>query len=152
MEDMWPEDLEIPYSQAKSPVTILGEQASLLGRRTKNVVEAEVEREDPPEYLPTYFQYAFYIVGPVLSRYRYRLFRIVHDVNLYPVSIEDLDPRISSQAFGDAGSSGEALAELSDVQFVSILRAILRSQRTRDIIDGIRKQSGVMSEGEQALL
>ncbi|MCX7015722.1 MAG: hypothetical protein NTW86_24745, partial [Candidatus Sumerlaeota bacterium] len=84
MEDLWPDKIgtELP----KPPVQIVKEQAALLGERTRNVVCAEVlpvETETPYE-----FSYGFFIVGPALGNYRYRLFSILHDIDLYPVRFD----------------------------------------------------------------
>ena len=45
MVDLWPEDIAV-YTKLRSPATILREQASLLGDRTQNLVEADVVQLD----------------------------------------------------------------------------------------------------------
>ncbi len=40
MNDLWPNDFKI--DDIKAPVTLLREQASLLGQKTQNIVEAQV--------------------------------------------------------------------------------------------------------------
>src|SRR5215471_2084947 len=49
VEDLWPADIESPPDQL-APITILKQQAAMLGRRTRNLLEAVVrtEDEDPP--------------------------------------------------------------------------------------------------------
>ena len=88
--NMWPEDIGQDIA-SKSPAAILREQASLLGNKTKNIVTAEVKRNDLDNRM---FYYGFYIVAPSYG-YRYKLFGIVYGIEQYPVYflIEDDDIR-----------------------------------------------------------
>jgi hypothetical protein len=67
-----------------TPARMMREQASLLGRKTENVVEATVDtttnRGD--------FVHSFDLVVPALDHYTYELFRIRHGVDLYPVYVD----------------------------------------------------------------
>src|SRR5229473_392111 len=98
MQDLWPEDIERVSN--KPPVTILKEQASFLGQRTKNIVTAEVRQLEQasdydiilgvvppviPGHPPHYdFNYRFYIVAPALQDYHFKLFDLSHNVEPYP--------------------------------------------------------------------
>ena len=63
MEDLWPK--EIGTAEITSPVAILREQASLLGQKTKNLVEADVS---PLNNDTDTIFYHFYIVAPALDK------------------------------------------------------------------------------------
>ena len=103
MHDLWPEDIG-PIPESKGPVIILREQASLLGKKTNNLVEAEVVQLEPsrpeppivavqiePSMFETRFNYAFLIVAPPLNNYRYKLFTISHGIDAYPVTIKSIN-------------------------------------------------------------
>jgi hypothetical protein len=79
--DLWG---EIAPSAVRTPVSILREQASLLGSKTKNTIEGKVESRVPGSLL----YHSFNLVVPALDNYTYELFQISHDVNLYPVHVE----------------------------------------------------------------
>src|SRR4051794_24641700 len=91
MQDLWPDEL-IFDSKIKAPVTILKEQASLLGKKTKNIVEGLVGVGTPPEFWPSggessaQFSYSFYLTAPAIN-YTYRLFAIAHPIEMYPLLI-----------------------------------------------------------------
>src|SRR2546422_72654 len=77
--DFWPTDLK---AAATAPVAILRQQAALLGQKTHNLVEAQVETVSSPPYLI----HNFVLVAPSLDNYRFKLFRIHHEIApLYPV-------------------------------------------------------------------
>lgn len=150
MPDLWPKDIE--YTGLKAPVTILREQASLLGKRTQNIVTAEVAQPrdllvrmdqlrviNPRDPLkPKAFFYAFHLVAPVLGNYRYELFTIANDIRLYPVMIYP-DEDILAEIAPDA-SEKILVAETED-EFVEMLSKILSSQKTKHVIQAILAQS-----------
>ena len=105
MTDLWPEDINIPDLIA--PVTILKEQASLLGTKTNNVVKAEVTTSKPRLSEEGKFYYVFYLVAPALNNYYYELFAITHGVELYPLVFnldEDIRNEIAPEIKGCAAS------------------------------------------------
>ena len=77
-DDFWPEN--IAESNLITPITILKEQAALLGEKTKQLVKGEVVTQATGELLVHYF----YIVAPTLN-YRFELFNVQHHVNFYPL-------------------------------------------------------------------
>lgn len=122
---LWPEDIAVTDEVA--PVVILKEQASLLGQRTNNLVEARV-LPGQSHYSEYPFVYYFELVAPALDHYRYRLFEIAHGVEFYPVRIEFEEfatPR-------DAPGEDEFLLELA---------AIFSSDRTKRIVSSLIAQS-----------
>lgn len=77
--DLWPEiavDVTIV-----TPVTILKQQAALLGQKTGNLVEARISSSgnDRGEV-----EHHFVLFGPILN-YSYGLFSIRHDLECYPL-------------------------------------------------------------------
>lgn len=130
MIDLWPDD--IGYTKLKAPVTILMEQASLLGKKTQNLVEAKIGRDEAFEE----FCYNFYLVAPALGNYRYKLFTIFHDIQLYPVKI-NIDSDILEEV--SPGTEGQLSAESED-DFLDILRKIFGAEKTRSLIYALLAQ------------
>lgn len=145
MIDLWPKGIE--RNRVRSPVIILREQGSLLGEKTKNLVQGEVmESAGIGENL---FAYSFFIVAPALSHYRYKLLSIRHDVSLYPVTV-DVEERIFqevSSQFKDAifSPDGEIiktyLLARSEKEFLTLLREIFKSEKTMQVVTGLLSQS-----------
>lgn len=78
--DLWG---DIAPAAVRTPVSILREQASLLGAKTKNTIEGNVESRVSGSLL----NHSFNLVVPALDNYTYELFQISHDVNLYPIHV-----------------------------------------------------------------
>jgi hypothetical protein len=77
--DLWG---EIEATQIRTPLAILREQAALLGTKTKNLVEAEVNTSRSGET----FNHSLELVVPALDNYTYSLLKISHGVSIYPVT------------------------------------------------------------------
>lgn len=138
MKSLWPDD--IPQDDLKSPAAILKEQASLLGPKTKNLVLADVKREEAPAYLDQYFQYSFTFVAPTLSGYRYKLFAIRYPIGFYPLTFTDVDDQIVKEVFSDSRGSEARVDSESD--FLNKLEMILKSKKVTQIITTLRKEIG----------
>jgi hypothetical protein len=124
--DLWPEDIGRLPADKKAPVAILKEQAAALGKRTSNIVEAEVEARSAAFGA---FRHDFYLVGPFLNDYRYRLFWISNGINLYPVKVD-------FEGFENHSASARTEEELKQ-----LLRKIFESDKTRRVIAAIYAQS-----------
>lgn len=147
VDDLWPEELE--SAKIRPPVAILKEQASLLGQKTKNVVEGAVSEASTFEMEET-MEYSFNLVAPALGEYRYRLFTMSHDICMYPliitmereifqevnpekpgkVSVQDASLRIRNQVKVDTESN-----------LLEVLKKIFAATKTRQIIAAILAQS-----------
>ena len=142
MEDLWPDDLVDDGDLERTPVTILKEQASLLGKKTKNIVKAKVEKSDAlyagRNRVLGDLSYVFLIYAPALGDYTYMLFAISHDIHLYPVRFL-VDEAIANE-MGLQQPEKVAIAN-SEQEFVTILSRILKSQKMRQIVNVIRSQS-----------
>lgn len=137
MMDLWPDDINIPGVTA--PSTILKEQASLLGNKTKNIVKANVVPAEAP--LGRGFGYEFRIFAPTLEGYTIELFNMWHDIELYPVYFrfditlaKELDYRIKS------GNLYNCIARDED-EFIKILGEIFNAGRTIRIIKSLLAQN-----------
>src|SRR5262249_20402576 len=82
VRDLWPED--VTDTDVLPPVAIMRQQAGLLGRKTQNLVQAEVTTKAAPKGQIRHF---FTLVAPALDHYRYRLFYVKHGELAYPVDI-----------------------------------------------------------------
>jgi hypothetical protein len=111
---------DLQPTEVRTPLSILREQASMLGPKTNFLLEARVETEIEGAW----FIHRFNLVVPGLDNYTYQLFEIVHDVNLYPVR--------------DRGKSQELQDE---VVFTEWLRQRLASPQTRKILSNLVAQA-----------
>jgi hypothetical protein len=142
MNDLWPDDIEVV--DIKSPVAVLREQASALGQRTKNIVQAEVEQSNQ-NYSEDNFYYQFYIVAPALNNYRYRLFSMSHDICLYPLSI-DVEAEIGEElenAQLEENQYGESyiLEIKTESELMEGLKAVFSANKTKRVIKALLAQS-----------
>jgi hypothetical protein len=156
MSDLWPDDFDIQASEVWSPLSILQEQASLLGGKTKNIVRAKVTQV-PQDFKAaaednvrrsvlesmgrddstTPFRYAFFLHSPALGGYQYRLFEVSYGIRFYPIRFK-LDEEISQELGVDPDKGITADDESA---FVEILSGILRSKKTRQVIQAILSQA-----------
>jgi hypothetical protein len=131
---------EIVPAQERTPLAILREQASLLGTKTKNLVDATVDTSVTPD---GQFVHRFTLVVPSLSSYKYELFRIEHGVASYPITVASevpsaqltrglvnllVNPRLSPQL-------------QTEQEFVDWLRHKLSSDETKRIIANLLAQA-----------
>ena len=150
MSDLWPTDLDA-VATAKSPITILKAQASILGSKTKNIVKAYVRRFPPDhpalsrqwraakskrqEAEP--FNYGFYLQAPALDNYTYHLFTLSFGVEAYPAHFL-VDDDIAKEMSVD---QTEGIVVNDEKQFERVLSEVLASQKTRKVISAIWTQS-----------
>ncbi|ACF14146.1 conserved hypothetical protein [Chloroherpeton thalassium ATCC 35110] len=130
--DLWPENLNI--TDAVTPVTILKEQANLLGEKTQNVVTAEISTATlPVGYLDErgfFFDEQsqknllltdFYLSAPIL-KYRYKLLQVIHPLSHYPVIIKFDEEKIPGR---------------NENEFIESLKKIFSSKKTIRIIQSL---------------
>ena len=113
---------EIVPAQERTPLAILREQASLLGTKTKNLVEATVDTSVDARGR---FVHRFTLVVPSLSSYKYELFRIEHGVAIYPIHT----------------SEPPALGLETEQEFTDWLHRKLSSAETKRIIANLLAQA-----------
>lgn len=119
--DLWPKDIAT-VSGVRTPVSILREQAILLGEKTKNIVEAEIISSGKNGV----FTHSFVLVAPVLDSYQYELFSVQHSAQIYPLTV-----KIRSQITEAS----------SEEQFIEQLQSIFADPQTKQIIQTLIVQS-----------
>jgi hypothetical protein len=126
--NLWPEDIAV--TDVIAPVSIMKEQASLLGQRTKNLVEGSVNRGiDIDSFGENRFSYDFDLVAPALNMYRYRLFSISHDIAFYPLTLNS------------AALNSNKFTVSNEEEFLKALETIFSSEKTKAIISSLIAQS-----------
>jgi hypothetical protein len=125
VDDLWPDD--ILFLEQRAPVTILKDQAFALGKRTQNIVIADV-RSHQDVMGTRKFEHSFVIRAPSLN-YEYQLFSVTHDIELYPV-----------QLFFEDFKEGRAFAG-SEREFLRLLQEVLSSDKTRKVVAAIYAQT-----------
>jgi len=139
MDDLWPSSFS-SHTASIPPIKTLRRQASLLGGKTGNIVEAKVKAGALSRAQATHdFVYDFFLVGPVLGDYHYRLITVHYNVSFYPVRI-DVDPEICAEIRGVHKVDGYTIAK-DLAQFEIILKEIFAAKKTLRVIDAIRAQS-----------
>ena len=137
MPDLWPDD--IGAVEVIAPVTILKEQASLLGEKTRNVIRANVREARSAVPMPGFFIYAFYITAPSLDHYRYELFRIRHRIDLYPVEFVLQDDLLA--LFPRPEEGRDFIEASNEGEMIEFLTTIFGSEKTRTVIGSLLAQS-----------
>ncbi len=128
LPDLWPDDIAVT-NDLKSPVTILRQQAALLGEKTQNLVEAEVSSQVTPGSPSegSYFTHQFSLVAPALDNYKFRLFYIRHLIDFYPIRIWK--------------EGAKEIQVGSEQEFIETLREIFSSEETKRVIRALIAQS-----------
>jgi hypothetical protein len=123
VRDFWPADIGVV--NFLTPASILREQASLLGQKTKHLIEAEVVTSP---HTDGSIMHQFYLVVPAMDNYRYRLLSVNHGVELYPLDIY----------FGSG--PGPYAKAVSEEEFISQLKNVLSSEKTKKVIQSLLGQ------------
>ena len=150
MSDLWPE--EIQSVKTVAPVTIVREQGTALGKKTKNLVIGKVKEGSPT--VSGRFAFRFAISAPAL-RYEYELFRFEYDVELYPVDVSP-DSAITLELSksivpleSDRGSyppsppifpPSKFFRSTNEEEFQDLLRRIFASGKCRQVIAALMAQ------------
>jgi len=131
MNDLWAED--IVTEKVRTPVAILREQASLLGKKTQNVILADVFSDISGQA----FIHNFNIIAPALGAYSYRLFSITHSIELYPLEVH-LDGTVATEI---GLENDDFISIKNEADFLEMLAKILKAERTKQIIRTLVAQS-----------
>lgn len=158
MNDLWPTTLT-NETIVKPPVSVLREQADLLGSKTNQKIIARVRPFGPS--VVGMFEYSFELVAPDLDNYRYQLFNIAYSINFYPLAFEDIEEEIKQEVFNENLSSlktndftfndlvfkeylkyrSNGIYVRSEEQFQLVLKKIFNASRTGRIIGTLLAQS-----------
>lgn len=120
--DLWPDDIA-EVGNLVTPLSVLKEQAALLARKTNNLLKASVVRWQD-EYDDWAYGWAFYLVAPVLSDYKYLLFTLKHGAKLYPLSIEN---RPGDATALEISNQEELLAELRQIFYHTETKSVIKA-------------------------
>lgn len=138
-EDLWP---DLNLAPVVTPLSILREQAALLGKRTKGVLRGEVETWGAGERISN----SFNIVVPSLGDYKYTLFGVHYFPTGYPVYV-DIKPYTSISEINLASeinpiempSSSRRIA--NENEFRNWLRLIFHSDEVKSIVENLYAQA-----------
>jgi hypothetical protein len=140
-EDLWP-DLDL--ASTVTPLSILREQAGLLGKRTRGALRGEVETWSARDRI----SHSFNVVVPSLGGYKYTLFQIHHYPAGYPVYVDMTAKTLPSNetvAIVIENPSIEMRSsskEISDESaFRNWLRITLHSDEVKRIIENLYAQA-----------
>lgn len=120
-DDLWPDLTGEP--EVKSPLLILREQATKLGTKTSNIIEAEVSANPGND---GFLHVRLILKAPALNGYEYVLLSVNQPVDLYPVNLTD-------DFFGDTAKNEQ--------EFKQFLEKLFKSDRTVKIITSLIAQS-----------
>ena len=132
MKSLWPEFT--PAEGEVPPITILKEQAAVLGLKLKNLIEADVETSTS-DY-QRFLRHSLFLIAPVLDFYRYKLLEVEHSAtHMYPVTIK--------QAMDDPASPNGTLENTAkdEGEFKDVLKAIFANEKTKSVIENLLAQS-----------
>jgi hypothetical protein len=116
--DFWPAN--IADSNLITPITVLKEQAALLGEKTRQLVKGEVVTQTTGDI----FVHYFYIAAPTLN-YRFELFKVSHLVSFYPMTLTYVN---------------SARLIKSEAEFKAILKEIFAAPHTLNVVHSILAQ------------
>jgi hypothetical protein len=128
VNDLWP-DFQAPEA-INSPVFLLKEQAGKLEQKTKGLVLAGLRPASAPEGS---FWVGFDLYSPALGEYTYRLFEITYPPQFFPVTL--------------TAANGAQTAQSLD-QFKTLLESVLRSPRTKQVVEAIMAQATALGAVE----
>lgn len=135
IDDLWPEDISAPEGEIP-PITILKQQASLLGHRTRNLIEAEVET-GTSDY-QRYLRHTLFLVAPALNFYRHPLLEVEHDATqMYPATVR-------ASLSGNETSKPRRIKVRNSNEFKKALMGIFSDEETKKAIGSLLAQSGAI--------
>lgn len=137
--DLWPDVL--PKTTLRTPLSVLREQAALLGPKTQNIVTANVTagRNESGELISV-----FQLVAPALGGYKLAVFAMKHGVTaLYPVEI-------SSPIISRSGPTPGIWKIRNEDELLSTLREIFAHPKMIQAIQSLIAQSETAAVPEDA--
>ena len=121
-ENLWG---DLPKSgDLRTPVSILREQATILGDQTNNVLVGDVITTQRGGNIVSEFE----IVAPALDNYRVTVLTISHDMTLYPLLV------IRHLGGGNVQCTDET-------SFKAVLKETLSGKRVHQIVNSLLSQS-----------
>lgn len=136
MENLWPDFSKI--ESIRVPAEILEEQAKLLPKITNDMIYATVEKDENIDPYVTAdlalldFKYNFYIRAKFIESYGFRVFKLYHDIVIYPIHI-DLDRSIRSELGIDTG----IIQIDNEKEFIDFIKEVFGSNKIRNVISSL---------------
>ncbi len=128
-QDLWG-DLSLEEN-IRTPVTILREQAALLGQKTNNLLEGQVNIAQTGT-LSERFSALFFIVAPLLNNYRYHLLSVQYPPTaMYPLDLQD---------HSNTGSLKKIVC-VDEASFIQALGEVLIQPQVKKILSSLISQS-----------
>ncbi len=127
--DLWP-DFQAPEA-VNSPIFLLKEQAAKLQEKTRGLVLAGLRPASAPDGS---FWVGFDLYSPALGEYTYRLFEVTYPPEFFPVTV----------TIGDTGETAQ-----DQHQFKGLLELVLRSSRTKQVVEAIMAQATALRPGDE---
>lgn len=131
--DLWPE----LGGTFRSPVAILKEQAALLAQKSKGLLRAEIVSRPLKE--SDMLLHIFIIVAPAIN-YRYSLFFVRNPVLGYPAKLF-VEHRPEGQPPPLEKPKRWPLVAKNEAQFLSILKNVLNSEKSKAVLNALLSQS-----------
>jgi len=122
-DDLWPND--IVDSTVIPPVVFLKEQASALTKKTNGLVEGHIESSQDGSS----FIHRFNFVAPALGHYTVSFLRVIHEIDLYPITVEDTLRNTTYQA------------AQSKEEFEGVLLKAFSTEKVKKVIHSLIAQS-----------
>ena len=135
-KDLWPDFA--PSEGEVPPITILREQAAVLGLKLRNLIEADVET-GTTDY-QRFLRHSLFLVAPALDFYRYKLLEVEHSAtHMYPATIkQSMDDPASPRGTFETTAQDEG-------EFRDALKAVFGSEKTKKVIENLLAQSLAVS-------
>jgi len=123
-DDLWPEDIVdvtiIP------PVVFLKEQASALTKKTDGLVEGHIESSQEGQK----FMHRFNFVAPALGHYTLSFLRVTHQIDLYPIRVQDVLNNAVYSGLESREEFGKALSEIFSTEKVKkVIHSLIAQSR-----------------------
>ncbi len=116
IENLWG-DIPLARTMERTPVTILKEQATVLGESTENVLQGRITHSPVGSEK---FKVNLSIVAPTLGNYSYDVVNVSYPIGFYPLFVS---------------ASGFPTAKCKDeTEFKNVLSDILKSAETKSVI------------------
>jgi len=117
---------ELPVvEKVRTPLSILREQAALLGQTSEKLLEGEVVvTSDSPDQIEAHLN----IVAPTLGGYSVTILSIRHGLEMYPVTVQH------------ALVEGTRISAKNEEAYLDALKRIFTSESVRKVITALRIQ------------
>lgn len=126
VENLWGEFPAVETE--RTPLVILREQCTILGKLTDNVLEGRIRKI----WKGNRFHLVMEIVAPALDNYVYTVLRVDHGIQMYPLEIVRLNLELD-----EIGRGNPVQHCKNEAEYVKILRENLSSDTVRRVIMGL---------------